>query len=60
MKKNNELVDLVRELLDYFEMDSGDWPAISIWTYGEVQTGVVGDELHSILIALQEAVEEEE
>jgi hypothetical protein len=52
--------ELLTQLLEYFEMDSGYWPHISVYSMGQYYTGVISDELYSILQDIQVAVEEME
>lgn len=52
--------ELLEQLLEYFEMDSGYWPHISVYSMGQYYTGVISDELYSILQDIQVELEETE
>lgn len=55
---SEELKQVIEELLDYFQMDEPDWPLISIYSKGEFISGVIDDELYSILTQLGELKDE--
>lgn len=57
-QREEELLELVGELLDYFEMEEEEWPMISVWTGGEFVSGVVADELYEVLTNLKEIWDE--
>jgi hypothetical protein len=55
---NDELVELCRELMDQFDMQSGEYPSIELNVDGEWQWGVVNDELARTLLQIQEILHE--
>ena len=55
---SEELREAIQELLNYFEMSSPEWPMVSVYTEGEYVTGVIDDELYSILSLLGELKDE--
>jgi len=54
------LSEVTDELLEYFEMYSNDWPMLSVYHNGTFVSGVVSDELYSILIEMRELRESDE
>lgn len=52
--------ELVDELLDYFEVNTEEWPQVSVWSGGQFITGAVSDELYGILTAFKELRDEDE
>ena len=48
--------ELVDELLEYFDMESGEWPWIRVYANGEPgRGGVIDEQLYQLLIRLREA-----
>lgn len=47
----------LRRLLDYFEMDSGEWPAITTQASGVEHWGLVEEELYQLLTDIQEYID---
>lgn len=51
---NDELLGLLDELLEYFELDSEEWPMVSVYSGGEYISGVIDDDLYRILVNIKE------
>lgn len=49
-----EVWDITHELSDYFQLETGDWPMISLYSSGEYVSGIIDDELKDILDRLRE------
>lgn len=58
MGEDSELVELVEELFQYFDLDYTDNPVCSVYSQGAFYTGVVEEDLELILTKLKEYIEE--
>lgn len=56
---DTELVDLVKQLLVYFQVEDGDYPICSVFSKGGFYTGVVEDELAALLEEIKYIIDEE-
>jgi hypothetical protein len=54
---DSETRELIEDLLDYFEMGSGEWPMLNVQTADGMVSGVVDDRLYATLVALDEQLE---
>jgi len=54
----DELFSLSEDLFDYFELEGGEWPMMSIYSGGDFYRGVIDDELYNLLTQLYTIIEE--
>jgi len=57
---SEELHGAIEDLLRDFELDSGDWPILTIWSQGSFYTGPIADELYNKLVTIKELLDEED
>ena len=57
---NSELREKIEELMEMFEVGSGYWPSISVWSMGTFHMGPIPDTLYELLMDIQSLLEEEE
>lgn len=56
---DDELIERLKELLEHFEMQDGEWPSIHVNTSDGWQWGIVDEDLSEILWDLHRIVNEE-
>jgi hypothetical protein len=62
MDKHEELLEAVKELCEYLELEDGEWPHIHVWNaiYGSHIWGSVSDDLATKLYRLHMFVKKAE
>ena len=56
---STELEESIKNLLDYFELEDGEWPMVTIFEGGIAHRGIISDDLYQLLIDLYQLYDTE-